>query len=80
MTFLNTKFDNYRSSTFGDYLSNKNRDGRRTDKQTNGETDGQTGRQMKMGDLFLLSVGVLRGRENVSKQSADGLDYNTSFV
>ena len=28
---INTKFDNNRRSTFGDYLSNNNRDGRQTD-------------------------------------------------
>ena len=47
---ISTQFDNNRPSTFGDYLSNTNWDGRQTDRQTD--------RQTKMGDLFLRTLGA----------------------
>ena len=51
----------------------KIRDGRRTDRQTdrwtNGQADRQTDRQTETGDLFLSTLGVMKGREKVCLRS-----------
>ena len=62
MIFLNTKFDNNRLSTFGDYLSNKNRR-----RQTDGQTDGN-GRP-----ISLYCRGHERSKKRIRRESADGL-------
>ena len=51
---INTKFDNYWPSTFGDSLSNKNRDGRRADKWTDRQIDGQTDIRKRETYFFVL--------------------------
>ena len=70
-----------RSSTFGDYLSNKN-PGRQTDGQTDRRTDRQTDRQTETGDLFLRSQGIMKDRENVKSESrpTDSITICTSFA
>ena len=64
-SYLKTKIDNNRPSTFGDYLSNENPDrwqtdghtDRQTNRQTDRRTNRQTDRQTEMGGIFLRAVG-----------------------
>ena len=47
---IHAKFDNNRSSSFGDYVSNMNMD---------------TDRQTETGDYFFRTFGVMKCRENI---------------
>ena len=69
------KFDNNRPSSFEDYVSNKNRHRRQTDKQAD--------RLRETGDYFfrtLCSMGHEMSRKHKSGHSSDGLDYYTSLA
>ena len=55
--YLHIKFDKNRSTSFGEYLSNKNPHGRRTDTHT--ETR----------DPFFRTLWVIKGRENVKVET-----------
>ena len=57
--YIHAKFDNNRSGSFGDYLSNKNRH-RKTDRRTDRGTDKQT----DAGDLFFRTLRVTTRQEN----------------
>ena len=59
------KFDKNRSSSFGDYRSNKNLETQQT-------TDGQTDRQTETSDCR----GHERSKKRTSRESIDGLNYN----
>ena len=65
---VHIKFDNNRSNSFGDYLSNKHSDRRQTDRQT------------ETGDLVFRSLRVTKRRKNKSRESSNGLDYNSSLA